>query len=247
MQLPIPKNPLYLNRYKQLLANFKKTTSYQETHHICPKTLGGADTCDNLIKIPSRIHFIAHWMLWKAYETDKLAYAFWAMCHQKKIGQEERYSKINSKTYALLKERRSKLISKSNSDRWKNLQWAKQTSANIKAAKNKPKEKEKQRKRMIAQNNDPEFRQKIIDGRKLKFADAEWYANYKQLQKVKAANRIKPIIVDGIEYPLATSVATKYNISIATVRQRIKSKTAQFSAWSYKSQQYAPPPAAPGM
>ena len=128
---------LYLTRYNKLIeyARTQQSSNYKENHHIIPKSLGGLDTADNLIKLPSRLHFIAHWMLWKAYDTDELAYAFWAMAHQKKRGQEQRYTKINSKTYALLKEQRSKLISKSNSDRWKDPVWAAKTVANMKKAK----------------------------------------------------------------------------------------------------------------
>ena len=228
---------LYINRYNKFIeyAKTQHSLGYKETHHIIPKSLGGSNDSDNLIKIPSRMHFIAHWMLWKAHGTDELAYAFWAMCHQKKKGQQNRYSRINSKTYAILKEQRSKLISKNNSERWKDPIWAKQMSDKIREVKNRPEEKEKQSKKMAMQNSDPEFRKKIIEGREKKFANAEWYANYKQIYKTIATKKIKPIVVDGVEYSLVTDVATKYNISIPTVRQRIKSKTAQFKSWNYKT------------
>ena len=227
---------LYLNRYNKLIEYAKQhpAVDYAETHHIIPKSLGGLDTADNLIKLPSRLHFIAHWMLWKAYDTNELAYAFWAMAHQKKRGQEQRYTKINSKTYAILKERRSKLISKSNSDRWKDPVWAEKMAQTLSKSKSSPEVKAEYRERMTKQNADPEFRKNIENKRKEKYADPEWYANYKKIQKQASAYKIKPIIVDGIEYPFVSDVANKYNISISTVRQRIKSKTLQFSSWHYK-------------
>lgn len=228
---------LYLTRYNKLIEYAKQHPAggYVEIHHIIPKSLGGLDTADNLIELPSRLHFIAHWMLWKAYNTNELAYAFWAMAHQKKCGQEQRYTKINSKTYKILKELRSELISKNNSDRWKDPVWAEKMAKTLSKSKSSPKVKAEYSKRMSKRNADPEFRKHIEKKRKEKYADPLWYANYKRIQKQAKAHKVKPIVVDGVEYPLVIDVANKYNISISTVRQRIKSKTLQFSGWSYKA------------
>ena len=231
MQLPNPKNYHYLNRYKSLLLQYSDNSGYTEIHHVCPKSLGGSDDPDNLIAIPSRIHFLAHWMLWKAYDTDELSYAFWAMCHQKKKGQEHRYTKINSKTYAILKERRSAIISQSNSDRWKDPVWAAKMKQTLKAAASTPKEKIR---RSIQATLSNTKRKKQISEQMLKlWADPIWAENFKQKSKNAHAHRIKKILVNGIEYKKVKDVSDKYEISIATVRQRIKSKTTQFSGWQY--------------
>ena len=65
------------------------------------------------------------------------------------------------------------------------------------------------------------------------WADPIWAENFKQKSKNAHAHRIKKILVDGIEYKKVKDVSDKYEISIATVRQRIKSKTTQFSGWQY--------------
>ena len=50
-----------------------------ERHHIIPRSMGGDNKKENLVSLSPRIHFIAHWMLWKAYRNGKMANAFWTM------------------------------------------------------------------------------------------------------------------------------------------------------------------------
>lgn len=232
MQLPTPLNELYLNRYNLLLAHYTYTSDYSEIHHICPKSLGGSDSANNLLSIPSRVHFIAHWLLWKAYQTDELAYAFWAMCHQKKRGQHHRYTKINSKTYEILKKRQSAIVSNSNTARWKNKEWAEQMKITLSNAASTPAEKERRSKQAILTNN----KHKKTNSNKMKalWANKIWAAEQRKKFLAGSATKVKTIIVDGIEYPLVSVVADKYHISIPTVRQRIRSSTLQFSGWMYK-------------
>jgi hypothetical protein len=65
--------------------------------------MGGTNDSDNLIRLTARQHFIAHWMLWKAY-GGKMTMAFHAMVHRynKKI---KRHTKVNSRTHSKLIER----------------------------------------------------------------------------------------------------------------------------------------------
>lgn len=44
---------------------------YVENHHIIPKCLGGNDSDDNMVKLTTREHYIAHGLLVKIYEHDK--------------------------------------------------------------------------------------------------------------------------------------------------------------------------------
>lgn len=237
MRLPDPKNQNYLNRYIKLLANVPTIAAdeYTEDHHYLPECMGGPDTPNNMITLPSRYHFLAHWMLWKAYDTDELAYAFWAMCHQKKKGQENRYTKINSKTYAVLKAHRSKLIKESNSRRWDDPEWAEKTRANISAGRLNNKELTKKASDLLtARNADPEHQRLINEGKEKFKQDKERYDAWRKSTKAGAAKRIRPVIVNGITYTNAAEVSQVFGISIPTVRQRIRSKTDQFSNWKYK-------------
>jgi hypothetical protein len=70
----------YLKHYESLIAKAKRRKSmkgYYEIHHILPKSLGGLSTPDNLIKLSAREHFVAHWLLHRAYPNNSgLALAF---------------------------------------------------------------------------------------------------------------------------------------------------------------------------
>ena len=43
---------------------------YYEKHHIIPKSIGGTNDISNLVYLTAREHFIAHWLLFKIYETS---------------------------------------------------------------------------------------------------------------------------------------------------------------------------------
>lgn len=59
--------------YKNIYENFIKSrkgkifsdTEYYETHHILPKSLGGDNNIENLIKLSAREHYFAHLLLAK--------------------------------------------------------------------------------------------------------------------------------------------------------------------------------------
>lgn len=79
-----PHNPHYLKRYIKFISNLKDQTirdSYSEKHHIAPKSMFPELRNDknNLVRITARQHFVAHWLLWKAYSTLEMARAFHLM------------------------------------------------------------------------------------------------------------------------------------------------------------------------
>ena len=102
---------LYVNRYERFIDSLKKQNveGYSEVHHIVPRSMGGTNDTDNLIRLTARQHFIAHWMLWKAY-GGKMTMAFHAMVYRynKKI---KRHTKINSRTHLKLVEQHSQFLS----------------------------------------------------------------------------------------------------------------------------------------
>jgi hypothetical protein len=93
----------YNKLYIELLAKYgvqsKPKEMYVERHHIVPKSIGGTNTKENLVYIPARVHFICHRLLCKIYkESDKLKFAFWAMCNQLH-GDVTREYKVTSKVF----------------------------------------------------------------------------------------------------------------------------------------------------
>lgn len=92
-------NSFYVERYIKFIES-RSGTGKIVKHHILPK--GEFPEYKNLkiftwnlAKLTEREHFIAHWMLWKILGDSQIS-AFYAMAHKDK-------HRINSKTYAILK------------------------------------------------------------------------------------------------------------------------------------------------
>lgn len=88
----------------------KNDGRYYESHHIRPKSMGGTNDADNLVLLTAKEHFVAHHLLIKMVDEKqyivKMTHAFWRMCHapqQKQI--------ISSKTYEMLRLRKSMIMS----------------------------------------------------------------------------------------------------------------------------------------
>ena len=107
-------NQHYINRYNKFIDRCRNRaldeTSYCEFHHIVPLSHGGEDNDLNLIKLTGREHYIAHWILAKAYGGN-MWFAFWMMnvdTRNKKL----RYK--NSIAYEISRQNHSNEISKIN-------------------------------------------------------------------------------------------------------------------------------------
>lgn len=107
--LPEPKHPRYLARYITLIENMstRKFEGYTEKHHILPRSMFPNLIKDdrNIIIVPARVHFILHYLLWKAYRDRKTWNAFKFMISKNSV--QERY--FNSRLYASLKEANIKM------------------------------------------------------------------------------------------------------------------------------------------
>ena len=58
----------YTKFYYHIITNFKSEIG--EVHHIIPKSLGGSNEDDNLVKVSSKAHFILHKLLIKMVKQD---------------------------------------------------------------------------------------------------------------------------------------------------------------------------------
>lgn len=115
-------NMHYKKRYDKFieLIKFKQNRvldCYTERHHIIPRCIGGSDEPDNLVRLTLREHFLAHWLLWKAYPNSwKLASAFLQM--NNKNPQLEhikgKQGRITSRVYENLKTNLYKRLSEHN-------------------------------------------------------------------------------------------------------------------------------------
>lgn len=78
----------YKRIYDKIIENRKQNplqnTDYGENHHIIPRSLGGADESENLVRLTAREHFICHALLAEMYEREtfewyKMNHAFMMM------------------------------------------------------------------------------------------------------------------------------------------------------------------------
>jgi 5-methylcytosine-specific restriction endonuclease McrA len=69
----------YTSWYYAIITNAQDRISdgYRENHHIIPKSLGGDNSIENLVKLTAREHFICHWLLTKMVENKKHKYQMW--------------------------------------------------------------------------------------------------------------------------------------------------------------------------
>lgn len=85
MVFEILNDTKYAKAYLKLIdgARSKTSTEYSEKHHVIPKSLGGSNTKDNLVRLSGREHFVAHLLLPKAVaepeHRKKMAFALTRM------------------------------------------------------------------------------------------------------------------------------------------------------------------------
>ena len=78
-------NSHHLNRYIQfinaILAKRPENVKfkYSEKHHILPKSMGGTNDKENLIYLSYREHYLAHYMLAKAFPNHNIVFALTKM------------------------------------------------------------------------------------------------------------------------------------------------------------------------
>ena len=110
------KENKYYTWYNSIIFNAKCRIieGYTEEHHIIPKSLGGQDSSENLVKLTAREHFICHWLLTKCVKQniEKMEYALWLMTNTENSLQ-QRY-KITPKKYEIIKKSLALTFSKQN-------------------------------------------------------------------------------------------------------------------------------------
>ena len=167
-------NNKYQSWYNQITENAKSRLpdGYTETHHILPKSMGGADSPENTVELTAREHFVCHWLLTKMTEGDdhyKMLNALRIM--RAESPRHQRYkTKITARVYANLKEEYAQLqserVSGENNPMY-GKPWTEEQklahSRKIKGRKQPPEEKERQLAAQVGRTRAP-------------FSD-EWRAN----------------------------------------------------------------------
>lgn len=96
----------YTSWYNTIIFNAQSNpmTGKGERHHIIPKSLGGSNLNENLVKLTPRAHFVCHWLLTKMTEgkdKSKMHLALLKMCVSSKT--HDRY-KISARRYERIRQ-----------------------------------------------------------------------------------------------------------------------------------------------
>ncbi len=106
--LPEAKNKEWIKYYLKFISSRKEKGS--RIHHILPRSFGGDNSSNNLIKLTDQEHYIAHMILWRAYRNTKTFWAFHMMLYTKG-GNRER---LNSKQYEKVRLEHSNFMKENN-------------------------------------------------------------------------------------------------------------------------------------
>lgn len=95
---------VYDNIIQNRLENPLTDSKYGENHHIIPKSLGGSDCSNNIVRLTAREHFICHALLAEMYDKEtpewyKMNHAFMMMKCESTTQCGNRY--FNSRLYEL--------------------------------------------------------------------------------------------------------------------------------------------------
>jgi hypothetical protein len=106
----------YTHWYNTIIskAQQRDVSGYIEKHHIIPKSLGGSDDAENLVKLTAKEHFICHLLLTKM-TTGKANKSMWHAAW-KIVNQQNEYQlryKVNSRMYEMIKTSNAKALSES--------------------------------------------------------------------------------------------------------------------------------------
>lgn len=95
----------YFNWYFKIINNAReRTVQGYETHHIIPKSMGGKDSKDNLVRLTLREHYICHLLLPKftvGADRAKMKFALW--CFANKWGRDKLEVRMTSRMYERLR------------------------------------------------------------------------------------------------------------------------------------------------
>lgn len=95
-ELEAPANPVFLEKYLELVLDYPKVQGYTEGHHILPRSLFPAFKSDpeNLVLLRGRDHLLAHYYLARAFPSSpSMANAYLAMSRRDAIPANKKLSR----------------------------------------------------------------------------------------------------------------------------------------------------------
>lgn len=184
----------YYYWYQKIVHNSKSTVDqYFELHHIVPRSLGGSDNKDNLVKLTAREHFICHILLTKfttGQELHRMIYAAKMMSTAKR-GYQLRY--FNSRLYESIKKQAALIQSEKMKGKQLSQEHREKISRGLRGRKNSEETIEKRRLSLRGQKRTPEQKQKMSQSQKNRPVK-EYTSEQKKIisQKISEAHKGKP-------------------------------------------------------
>lgn len=121
IEWPVEVKPSkYSKWYDQLISQAQSRVLpddvYVEKHHIVPRSFGGSNSKENIVKLTAREHYISHALLWKMKFTgkygSKMAFAFNTFINKMTTKARDSHTthKINSRIYENFRQYYSQML-----------------------------------------------------------------------------------------------------------------------------------------
>jgi hypothetical protein len=200
-------------------AKNREIVGYTEKHHIIPKSLGGANTKDNLVKLTAHEHFVCHLLLTKCLlgeEKAKMVFGAKRMMVRGNQHQNNRYIP-SGRIYEMIKKEEAAILSV----KTKNNNPMLRTDV-----KQKHTESMKHRGKfpgMSGQTHSTETKQKMKAKRTLQIITE------KTKEKLSVHFSIPFQGPDGTIYPSCKKAAKAYNVTPGCIRHWVEAGTKRWS------------------
>lgn len=112
-------------------ARTSPTTGYGEQHHVVPRSMGGSNGKDNIVKLSARQHFVCHLLLVKM-TSGRDKFKMICAAHHMSVCHRKIHYKITSMTYEQLKRQRSESMRGTNNPMYgRGQKWTLEQRANL--------------------------------------------------------------------------------------------------------------------
>ena len=154
------------------MLRIREDDAYYERHHIIPRSMGGADTDDNLVYLTGKEHYIAHLLLTKITEGEAKASMVCAWNFMSNLDVKYGKKHITSRLYSVLREEHA--VNHSEINKGKTL--SEETKRKLSEA-NKGKTLSEETKRKMSEankgKNNPSYGKKLSEEHRRKISEAK--------------------------------------------------------------------------
>jgi NUMOD3 motif len=221
----------YTTWYFNIIDKAKKryVTSYVEKHHIIPKSLGGSDSKDNLVRLTPKEHFICHMLLIRmltGQQRGKMLQALWYMSNKKSttkhVPRSRLYEKLRNEYISYRKTQSSHMKGKKHTEETKKI--ISEKTRNTHKGQNAWNTG-------LTKNSDERIAQMYVNRK----THDTWKENFRKTPEregKRLESIVKPVVINGVEY-FSAKEAYKVlgNIKYITLIKRIKSNNFPDYRW----------------